>query len=392
MKKLQLTILMFLISYGSIGAVTFVSGLPLIAEYFKVSSNLANYTITSYLFGYALGQLVYGPLTNRFGVISSLRIGVIISLLGTIIAISSYYFDSFSMLVIARFIMALGCACGLKMTFTLSSKLYSHNEAARTMGLLTIAFAITPSIGIYLGSIAITIFNWTGGFYIMIFYSLIVLYLINKLPAHLNDSCCTRLNLKLIISGYLSQIKSYQIILGGVLVGLGSSFVYIFASVSPFIVMNQMHLSANVFGYYSFIPSIGIVVGSVLANHYGKSNTPEKCLLWGLTISLSGCAIMAFCYFILTSNVLGLFMPMIIIYMGLSFIFGNAAAITMKNMGDKSNAAAVMSFINMMSASLVVSIIGMLNLYSQLNLIAIYFALIIIGFCCFVLLIKGKNR
>lgn len=122
------------------------------------------------------------------------------------------------------------------MTFTLSSKLYTHNEAARIMGLLTMAFAITPSIGIYLGSIAITMFNWTGGFYIMIFYSLVVLLLINKLPSHLDDNCCIKLDLLSILSGYYNQLKSSRIILGGMLVGLGSSFVYIFASLSPFIV------------------------------------------------------------------------------------------------------------------------------------------------------------
>lgn len=92
------------------------------------------------------------------------------------------------------------------------------------------------------------------------------------------------------------------------------------------------------------------------------------------------------------SHVLGLFVPMIIIYMGLSFIFGNAAAITMKNIIDKSNGAAVMSFINMLSASLVVSVIGSLNLYSQVDLIVIYLILIVIGFNCFALLIKRKNR
>lgn len=390
MKKLQILILMLLISYGSIGAVTFVSGLPLIAKYFSISSNNANYTITLYLLGYAFGQLIYGPLTNRFGIRQSLRIGSVISIIGTIVAISSYYLKLYIVLVIARCIMALGAACGLKMAFTLSSELYTHKESARIMGLLTIAFAITPSIGIYLGSLTITMLNWTGSFYIMIVYSTIVLLLINKLPAYLDSKCCARLNLKSILLGYFYQLKCYRIILGGLLVGIGSCFVYIFAAVAPFIVMNQMHLSSEVFGYYSFIPSIGMVIGSILANHYGKKSNPEKCLFVGIIIALIGGAIMAVCYFALLKYALGLFIPMIIIYMGLSFIFGNAAAISMKNVTDKSNASAMMSFINMISAVVIVTIIGILGLYSQLDLIMIYFILIILGFIWFGLLMKVR--
>lgn len=65
--KPQFMILLFLVSFASVGAVLFTPALPSITSFFQVSVGQAQLTITSYLIGYALGQLPYGPLANRFG-------------------------------------------------------------------------------------------------------------------------------------------------------------------------------------------------------------------------------------------------------------------------------------------------------------------------------------
>lgn len=391
MKHIQILILALLISFGSIGAVIFTPGLPEIAAYFDISNNVAAYTVTSYLFGYAFGQLLYGPLTNRFGNRTSIKLGAIIAIIGSTGCIAAYYLDSYTMLVLARCITALGAACGLKMTFTLASKMFSHKDSARIMGLLTMAFAITPGLGVWCGGILVTHFNWTSPFYLLLVYAIVIFFCTNFLPELYNKDH-SALKLNNIIINYVKQLRNHQVILGGLLVGTGTGFVYVFAAVVPFISMHLLHLSPDSFGSYNFIPSIGILVGSLTANHYGKTASPKQALALGLYISLVGCLLMGIMLFFWPSMVLSLFLPMVLIYFGLSFIFGNAAAIALQHVHDKGNASAVMSFINMLSGLIAVSVVGWGHLYTKVDLVIVYLVLLILGFIWLKLLNVAYNK
>ena len=160
MKKQYLIILMLLISFGSIGAVAFTPGMPQIASFFKISAAQTELTVSWYLLGYALGQLIYGPLINRLGSNKTIMLGTLIEIAGSFGCILASPINSFQLLIIARFLMALGAGCGLTMTFTICSNICkSKEENAKAISLLTIAFAITPGIGIFVGGILVTYFG-----------------------------------------------------------------------------------------------------------------------------------------------------------------------------------------------------------------------------------------
>ncbi|HLX52978.1 MAG TPA: MFS transporter, partial [Aquella sp.] len=283
-------------------------------------------------------------------------------------------------------------ACGLKMTFTLSSKLFSHKESARVMGLLTMAFAITPGLGVYLGGILVTRFNWTGPFYLMVIYGIAIFVLANKLPEMYTSRDYLALKLENIIKNYILQLKNTKVIFGGLLVGLGSSVVYVFAAISPFIAINKMHLTPSTFGTYNFIPCIGILIGSIASNYYGKIWQPQKSLKFGLFISFLGVIILAMMLYFKPDMAISLFLPMLVVYLGLSFVFGNAAALALHTSKDKGNASAMMSFINMGSAFVMVSITGWFNISNLVDLPIVYALLIGAGFIWYNVVCKAKSK
>ncbi|MBY0379595.1 MAG: MFS transporter [Burkholderiales bacterium] len=388
MKVKYILVLMLLISFGSIGAVIFTPGLPTIATYFMISNQTAELTVTWYLVGYAFGQLIYGALANRFGSHTTIAIGAILAIIGAIGCILSYPLHSFILLVIARLIMALGAASGLKMTFTLSHKLFTHEESARVMGLLTCAFAITPGLGVFIGGIVVSYFNWAAPFYLMVVYALAILILARSLPEVYNTKDYDALKLGNLMNNYLVQFKDPSVIFGGLLVGLGSCIVYTFAALSPFIAINIMHLTPSDYGMYNFVPCIGILAGSLLSNHLGKIWSPNKSLKFGLSISLIGAILLTVLLYLFTNQAISLFIPMVIIYLGLSFIFGNSAALALKHAKDKSNASAVMSFINMGSAFLVVTILGFYTISQPIILPFIYLLLLSLGVLWYIILTR----
>ena len=115
----NLLILTLLISFGSIGAVFFTPGLPEIVQHFHITSGKAELTITWYLIGYSVGQLLYGPMAHTLGGCRTILVGALLALLGSVICIISGIENSFIGLLMGRTIMGAGAGSGLKMTFTI---------------------------------------------------------------------------------------------------------------------------------------------------------------------------------------------------------------------------------------------------------------------------------
>ena len=115
----QLYILILLVIFTAIGAVLFSPGLTEIVTYFGISQKQAQLTMTTYLFGYALSPLPYGPLSNRYGRKPEIYIGFILAVISALLCIIFAQLRLFMPFIIARFFLALGGGVGLMMTFTM---------------------------------------------------------------------------------------------------------------------------------------------------------------------------------------------------------------------------------------------------------------------------------
>lgn len=389
MKMKYLLILMLLISFGSIGAVAFTPGLPMIAQFFAISSQKAELTVTWYLLGYTIGQLLYGPLANRYGSKNTIIIGAVLEIIGATACIASYYVHSFELLIISRAIMALGAGGGLTMAFTLASKLCTAKESAAVISLLSIAFAITPGIGIFIGGVLVSYYGWISSFYFMFAYGLVVLLLGRTLPEVFSTRKMDALNPKKLMHNYLNQVKR-PVVLGGLLVGSTTCIIYTFSALAPFIAMQVIGVTPQAYGIYNFIPVVGMLSGSLLSSHMSKNYSPEKSIKLGLSIMLVG----AFALFIMLSlfahNALSLFAPMFIIYIGGSFIFGNGSALALRETNDKSNASALMSFINMGSTTICVLLIGVFHVHNAIVMPLLFLGYLFLGVIWYLLLLMKK--
>ncbi len=388
MKTSQILATMLLISFGSVGAVAFTPGLPQIAEYFGVSTNIAGFTVTWYLVGYTLGQLFYGPLTNCFGSRKTIIIGAIVEIIGAVGCIASAPMHSFGILLIFRAIMAIGAGSGLTLAFILTSKLADPDKNARIISLLTISFAITPGLAVFAGGLLLEYFNWTSSFYLMSIYGVLIFIIGLALPEAIENRNSSALNPKVIVKNYFAQIKSLPVVLGGLLVGSGTCFVYTFAALAPFIAMDIMHMSTTQYGIYNFIPVAGMIIGSLVASMLGKIYSTTRMLKIGLIIASLGVIGIIAGLSLLPQNHLSLFAPMFVIYIGFSFVFGNSSALALSKASDKSNASAMLSFVNMGSAVIIVTILGFLDNSNILLLPILYGVFIIIGIVCFNILVR----
>ena len=181
-RKLAFILLFLLISFGSVSAVLFTPALPQISAYFGVSNSAAQLTITLFLVGYAVGQLLYGPLANGFGRKTALYIGIGLEIISSLICVLSANLHAFWLLVVARLLMALGASVGLKMSFTLVADCYTSEESTNIISHLMIAFAITPGLGVALGGLLTQHLGWQSCFYFLALYGIFLFCLAYRMP------------------------------------------------------------------------------------------------------------------------------------------------------------------------------------------------------------------
>lgn len=129
--------------------------------------------------------------------------------------------------------------------------------------------------------------------------------------------------------------------------GCGGAVIYLFASVAPFIGINFIGLSPELYGLLNFIPPIGMILGSFLGQRWSHKWESLQIIHLGSGIV----AIIAFlmflsflCGFI---NTITLFCLMPFLYIGFALAYSNASGLAMGHCQDKSNASAVMHFLNM---------------------------------------------
>lgn len=377
--KLSFITFIFLISFASVNAVLFTPALPNITTFFAVTEGFGQQTITWFLIGYTAGQLIYGPLANRLGRKSALYVGILLQILGCGLCATAGALHLFSLLVIGRFIMALGSGAGLKITFTLINESHDAPTASRIMSYLMIAFAITPALSVMLGGMLNTHFGWQSTFYASAIYGAIVLILAVNLPERKKARDYDALLLKPLANAYLLQFKNPRLICAGLLMGGGTSIIYVFATLAPFIAMNHFNMSSNAYGQANLLPPIGLIIGSIISAQLTKKMPLAWIIRLGVSLTLAGSILMLILLLAKQPPLLTLFVPMILCYAGLGFINANVSSLAISAIEDKANASAVLNFTNMGLATLVLMVIGTIHL-TPLLLPIIYIGICLLMF------------
>ena len=132
--------------------------------------------VSAFLVGYVIGQLIYGPLANRFGRIKALRTGLVINILGILMCFAALYAHSYPILIIGRLITALGAASGLACTFMLINEWLPAEQRRTATAYTLLSFTLGIGFAVLLGGI-ITEYSYWGNCFVLLFvHGAIMLY------------------------------------------------------------------------------------------------------------------------------------------------------------------------------------------------------------------------
>jgi len=159
---MKLTVLLgALIALPALGTDFFVPALPALAESFSVDAGAAQLAITTYFAGIAAGQLIWGPLSDRYGRKPVLLVGLATMLASSLAALAA---ESLAVLSLARLAQGLGMSSGAVMGRSVVRDLYAHEQAARMLTAMMIVFSIVPITAPLAGALLTSTAGWRSIF------------------------------------------------------------------------------------------------------------------------------------------------------------------------------------------------------------------------------------
>ena len=170
---LQRITLAGLVATMAISTDLYLPAIPQLIESLGANISQGQLTLSIFLLGFAIGQLFYGSISDRYGRKPLLYLGLALYAVATLGCAAA---QDINTLIAARFVQGLGGACGPVLARAIVSDSYSRRDAARVMASIAGAMALVPAIAPIFGSWLLYVFNWRAHFILLLFLSLITVF------------------------------------------------------------------------------------------------------------------------------------------------------------------------------------------------------------------------
>jgi len=360
-KRASLILLLGLLSaLGPFSIDMYLPGFPAIADDLHTSVDAISYSLSSFFVGICVGQLICGPLLDRYGRKRPLYGGLILYILASIgCALSS----TIEVLVAFRFLQALGGCVGMVAPRAIVRDVFPVEQNAKVFSLLVLILGVSPIIAPTTGSFVIANYGWHTVFVILaVATTLLLLAIIFYLPESKQPNPQYSLRPAPILRAFASVLKVPQFYTYAIAGGLVSAALFAYLSGSPFVFMNLYNLSEQQYGWIFGLIAAGLITTSQLNNLLLKRFKSEQIIrvtillqaLIGLTLVVGT-----------VMNWFGLIGIIVCIALFLScqgFSFPNASALSMAPFSKEAgSASALMGALQMGLGALASALVGAFN-------------------------------
>ncbi|MFT5767595.1 MAG: DHA1 family bicyclomycin/chloramphenicol resistance-like MFS transporter [Halioglobus sp.] len=298
--------------------------MPELADYYSVGKSTIQLSFTLYFMFLAVGQLIYGPLSDRYGRLPLLRIGMVIYLLGTLSIIAT---DNITGLIAGRICQALGATAGMVLARAMVRDLYGHQNSGKILSYLSMGIAIGPIVAPILSGSVATYFNWIAVFYVLLASSLVFCYLAFFSIFETNQKRIPSISASNLFDSYRSLIADRNFISYTLMSMFLSAGFFIFISGSSYIVINNLGGSASDYGTYLVVIALAYFAGSYISSRSAEHLSPQKIIKNAFGLIALAAALWLALILTIGPQLITLFAPMLVFSLGRGMSEPNIIAI-----------------------------------------------------------------
>jgi MFS transporter, DHA1 family, multidrug resistance protein len=277
---LTIFILGALTTIGPFSIDMYLPGFPAIADDLATTISQVQLSLTSFFIGIAAGQLLYGPLLDRFGRKLPLAAGLSLYILASLGCALTSSIDG---LISMRFLQAVGACAGMVAAQALVRDLFSATKTAQVFSLMTLVVAVSPMIAPTVGGYVTVAFGWNSIFIILASLVAVMLVCIFfVLPEGRKADESISLKPKAVLKNFYTVIRHPQFMLYALAGGIATAAPYAYIAGSSDVFINIYRVSEQEFGWI-FATVAAVMIGATQFNHFLlRRFTSEQLVFSGL--------------------------------------------------------------------------------------------------------------
>jgi DHA1 family bicyclomycin/chloramphenicol resistance-like MFS transporter len=359
--KLHLILILGLLAaIGPFSIDMYLPAFPDIAKTLHTSVSSVMLSLSSFFIGISVGQLIYGPMLERFGRKKPLYAGLFIYAIASLACATT---SSVNGLIVYRLFQALGGCVGMVASRAMVRDLFDVKDNAKVFSTLMLVIAVSPIIAPTLGGYLTAYLGWRYIFGVLIvIISIILAGVYFLLPESKQPDTSFSLKPVAIFKSFATIIKHPQFAIYTFTGAVAYAGLYAYISGSPYVFMVLFKVSEKHYGWIFAVIAAGLIGASQCNSLILRKYKSEQVMRWAIYIqSTIGIALVSTSVF----DVQMLFLTIVLIFAFLccqGFIFPNASALSMAPFGHNAgSASALMGFLQMSIGALMSALVSLLQ-------------------------------
>lgn len=335
-----------LTSLGPLSTDFYLPALPAIASALHTDSAGVQLTLSVYLLGFGVGQLVVGPLSDRFGRRPVMLWGMLVFLLSSVVCALA---DSIATLVAARLVQAFGACAGPVLGRAVVRDIYGPAESARVLSHVSTATALAPLLAPLFGGWLTALWGWRATFVALTVYACVLMVAVWRLLQETNghpDAHATRPARMWANYRTLLADPAYR---SALLIGCGAfAALFAFISGSPFVFIEHFGMSPQQMGLAFGLNVTGFMLGTTLSARLSRRLGPVRLIRHGVWLGATCGIVLAVLALVGPHHPAAVIVPMWGVAAAIGLILPNATAMGLAGYPKMAGAAAsLMGFVHM---------------------------------------------
>ena len=284
-KKTPLLLAMMIIATGQVGVSIYLPSLPLIAADLSVTQVDVQLLVTLFLVGFGLSQLFYGPMSDAVGRRPIFLLGQGVYLIGTVVCV--VFSDNMTALEVGRLLQGLGAGSASVLGRSVLRDSYDGAQLTKALSYISITASIMPIIAPVFGGWISFHLGWEAVFLFVLLYLLAIFTLGYFVLHETLPYSKSRFQISQVVKNYGNLITNRQVLSSASYNWMSYMASLVSLSLFPFLMQEQLGLTAAEYGSLMIVPSAGLLIGSVALNVLNRRFSTPQLMSFAILIILA---------------------------------------------------------------------------------------------------------
>lgn len=379
-----------LTAFGPLSMDMYLPGLPTVTRDFDTTASLAQLSITATLIGLAIGQLVFGPLSDIKGRKRPLLVTLTTYAIASILAVFS---GNIWVFIGLRFIQGVSAAAGIVIARASSRDMYTGKDLTKFIAMLALVNGAAPILAPLFGGIVLNFASWRFVFVILFAIGFVMLLAVTfALPETLPEKDRKQGGLTETVQTFGTLLKDRVFIGIALAQAFASMSMFSYISGSPFVLQNIYEVTPFQFSMIFAMNGIGIIIAAQLTGKLSSKIDEMHLLKWGVSISFTG-GLLLIATVLFTLPIWTLLLALFLVVSSVGIVNTTSFSLGMQRQGKMAgSASAFLGILPFAGGGIVAPLVGIAGDYTAVPMAVIILISSTMAFTIYHVLIKRNNN